>query len=32
MQKFLHAADSNFMVQNKDMHELPLQKSFYGPC
>jgi hypothetical protein len=30
--KFLHAAGSKFMVQNKYMHELPLQKSFYGPC
>jgi hypothetical protein len=30
--KFLHTADSKFMVQNKNMHELPLQKSFYDPC
>src|SRR5450755_4491341 len=26
--KFLHTPDSKFMLQNKDMHELPLQKSF----
>jgi hypothetical protein len=30
--KFLHAAVSKLWMQNKDMHELPLQKSFYGAC